>query len=127
MNTLNRSWMSVTAIVVLGTLAASAGSEPLAALRPRDIAAVRINLAPWGATLGFESQIRGDEPRIETLTDLLRRATPGQGHKCANAGAIRFSMHDGSVVGVGLLPGHTAGFYDLRFYERVSATWASIA
>ena len=55
--------------------------------------------------------------RIEELAAVIRDAEPGGGHKCANSGAIRFRMEDGSVIGIGLLPGHTEGRYGFRLYD----------
>lgn len=86
-------------------------------LLPENVVSVRINLNPWGARLGFEAEVDGDDPRILPLVALIREAEPGGGHKCANTGAMRFRMKDGSLVGVGLLPSHTAGVYELRLYD----------
>jgi hypothetical protein len=89
----------------------------MGSLEVRDIAAVRINLNPGGAEIGFEAEFDGGDPRLVPLVALLHNATPGGGHKCPNAGAIRFRMKDGGTVGVGLLPSHTAGRYELRLYD----------
>jgi len=86
-------------------------------LRPEAIAGARINLDAWAAQIGFEAEFDGADPRLGPLVKVLREATPGHGHKCANAGAIRFRMADGSVIGVGLLPGHEAGLYEVRLYD----------
>ena len=95
---------------------------PLESLSTGNIAAVRIDLNSWGARIGFSAEFEGDDPRLEPLLAVLRAATPGKGHKCANAGTIRFRMEDGSVIGAGLLPGHEPGLYEIRSYdgERLS-------
>jgi hypothetical protein len=114
---MTRSRIFAIVVLVLCAPAAASGTDPRDSLKSRDISAVRINLTPWGAQLGFETEVSGDDPRVEALAALIRQAEPGGGHRCANAGAIRFRMEDGSVVGVGLLPSHTEGLYDLRLYE----------
>ncbi len=95
----------------------ASGTDLRDALHPDDIRSVRINLNPRGAQLGFELELPGDDARVEALVAAIRAAEPGGGHKCANAGAIRFRMVDGSVIGVGLLPGHREGLYELRLYD----------
>jgi len=86
-------------------------------LWPEDVAGVRISLNPAGARLGFEAESDDRDTRLAPLMELIRESEPGGGHKCANAGSIRFKMTDGSVIAVGLLPAHTPGVYDLRLYE----------
>ena len=114
---------SLTRITIPLVLAAapclSAGAaEPLLdSLRSGEIAGVRVDLNPWGPQIGFQAEYEGGDPRLAPLLSVLREATPGRGHKCANAGAIRFRMADGSVVGIGLLPGHEPGLYEIRLYD----------
>jgi hypothetical protein len=117
MRTRHRIGSALIAIAFLGALVAAAGDDLLQTLRRGEIEDVRISLAPAGAQLGFDSEFTGDDPRLEPLLGLLRRAKPCRGHKCPNAGAIRFVMRDGRVIGVGLLPSHTAGSYNLRLYD----------
>lgn len=95
----------------------ASGTDLRDALHPDDIRSVRINLNPRGAQLGFELELPGDDARVDALVAAIRGAEPGGGHKCANAGAIRFRMVDGSVIGVGLLPSHREGLYELRLYD----------
>ena len=108
---------TLVTIFVLGLPAAAAVSEPRDSLSPERISSVRVNLPPRGAGLGFEAEVPGDAPGVAALAELILEAEPGRDHRCSNAGAIRFEMEDGSVVGVGLLPGHTTGLYDLRLYD----------
>jgi hypothetical protein len=110
---------SLFAIVTLLACMPAAGEEVrlLDSLRSEYIATARINLNPGGADIGFEAEFSGGDPRLEPLVALLRSAEPGGGHKCPNAGAIRFQMKDGSTVGVGLLPSHTTGLYEFRLYD----------
>jgi hypothetical protein len=54
---------------------------------------------------------------VQLLVAVIRGAESGGGHRCANAGAIRFRMEDGRMVGVGLLPSHKATLYELRLYN----------
>jgi hypothetical protein len=108
----------ILALVLL--FAASPGASGMDArksLQAGNIESLRVNLAPAGAGLGFELEIDGGDPRLESLFELLLRAEPGGDHKCPNRGALRFFMRDGSVVALGLLPGHTPGDYGLRLYE----------
>jgi len=108
----------VSAIVAVLSFPVVAGElDLLSALETRDIESARINLNPWGAHLGFEMEIAGDDLGLAALVSVVRDAEPARGHKCANRGAIRFRMSDGSVIAVGLLPSHSEGFYDLRLYE----------
>jgi hypothetical protein len=97
--------------------AAARETDPRGLLRPRDIASVRIHLNPGGAELGFELEVGGDDPGLAALIAVIQEAEPGGGHKCPNQGAIRFRLADGRVIGVGLLPSHTAGRYALRLYD----------
>ena len=107
------------AIVALVTCspAAAEGTDVRDSLRPQNIRSVQITLNSGGAQLGFETELSGGDPRILALVAVIREAETRGGHKCPNAGAIRFRMEDGSVVGVGLLPSHTAGAYELRLYD----------
>lgn len=104
-------------VAILACISPAAGNELIESLDPRSIDVVRINLNPGGAGIGFEAEFEGGDPRLERLVALLHGAEPGGGHKCSNAGAIRFRMKDGSTIGVGLLPSHTAGRYELRLYD----------
>ena len=114
MNTLIR----IASVVLVACLpAAAAGTDLQDLLQPHRISGARVNLNPWGPHLGLEMELAGDDPRVEALVAVIRGAKRGGGHKCANAGAIRFRMEDGSVVGVGLLPSHKEGFYELRLYD----------
>jgi hypothetical protein len=111
--------------ILIVLLAALLGGAPLAAadpdprdlLRPGEIESVSIHLNAAGANLGFEAEIDGADPRLAALLAVIRGAqTPG-GHKCPNAGSIRFRLTGGDVVGVGLLPSHSPGLYELRIYD----------
>ena len=97
--------------------AASHEPDPRSALATCDIERIRINLNSWGPHLGFEIEVDREHPGVAALTALVRQAEPSHGHKCANRGAIRFWMADGSMVAVGLLPGHDRGRYQLRLYR----------
>ena len=105
------------AVIFACVSAASADTDLRDSLIPDSIRSVRVNLNPWGPHLGFEIEIAGDDPRLESLVAVIRGGESGGGHKCANAGAIRFWMADGRMVGVGLLPSHEAGLYELRLYD----------
>jgi hypothetical protein len=107
----------VLLVACLPAAGAVAETDVRDSLRPQSIRDVRINLNPWGPHLGFEAELAGDDPRVEALAALVRGAELGGGHRCANAGAIRFRMKDGGLVGVGLLPSHKAGLYELRLYD----------
>jgi len=112
-----RTPISIVIAVLLACLPAAAAIDIRDALDRQSIGTVRINLNPGGAQLGFETELAGSDPRVEALLAVIRGAEPGGGHKCANAGAIRFRMNDGRLIGVGLLPSHTAGLYELRLYD----------
>jgi hypothetical protein len=107
----------IVALILCCAPAAARLSDLRDSLRTQNFTVVRINLNPWGAQLGFETEVAGDDPRAGALAAVIRDAEPGGGHKCANSGAIRFWMEDGSVIGVGLLPSHTEGRYELRLYD----------
>jgi len=116
----------VSAIVAVLSFPVVAGElDLLSALETRDIESARINLNPWGAHLGFEMEIAGDDLGLAALVSVVRDAEPAQGHKCANRGAIRFRMSGEEAIAVGLLPSHSEGFYDLRLYrdERVEGVY----
>jgi hypothetical protein len=112
-----KALIRIVTVVLVTCLPAAAGADIRDSLHPQSISGVRVNLNPWGPHLGFETELAGDDPRVGALVEVIRRAEPGGGHKCANVGAIRFRMEDGGVVGVGLLPGHTPGLYALRLYD----------
>jgi hypothetical protein len=114
-NPIRLSTLLIAALALCAPL--QAADELLESLLPDRIAVARINLNPRGAQTGFEAEFRGDDPRLAPLASVLREATPGKGHKCPNAGMIRFRMVDGAVVGIGLLPGHEAGLYEIRLYD----------
>ena len=97
---------------------ASAGERDLRSVfTTEDIETVRINLNTWGASLGFEADFDGDDPRLAPLIAVIRHADQGGGHKCPNMGAIRFRMAGGGVIGLGLLPSHSKGLYGFRLYD----------
>lgn len=113
--TIRLSTLLIAALALGAPLQAADGL--LESLWPDRIARARVNLNPWGARIGFEAEFGGGDPRLDPLVSVLREATPGKGHKCSNAGMIRFRMENGSVVGVGLLPGHEPGLYEFRLYD----------
>ena len=118
--------LTIVLVSIALCLPAVAGERDLlATLATKDIEEARINLNPWGPHLGFESEIDGDDPRMEALMAVIRNAEPAQGHKCANRGAIRFRMSGEEAIAVGLLPSHSEGFYDLRLYrgERMEGVY----
>jgi hypothetical protein len=117
METTKRLRMLAILVLLPCAAAASAEGDPRDSLDPQDIESVRINLEPAGAGLGFETTIPGADSRLVPLFELIREAEPGGGHKCPNAGAIRFRLKSGRLVGVGLLPAHTPGEYGLRLYD----------
>lgn len=95
----------------------TAGNTLLDSLQPDAISSMRITLKPGGAEIGFEAEFSGDDPAVGDLVAVIRTGEPGGDHKCVNAGSIRFTMRDGSVIGVGLLPAHTGDHYGLRLYD----------
>jgi hypothetical protein len=103
--------------ILLATSSATAGVPALDALRPEEISGVRIRLDAWGSRPGFEMEVPGDDPRVERLVAVIRESGPGDGHKCPNTGSIRFAMTDGREFGAGLLPGHTGGTLEIRWYD----------
>jgi hypothetical protein len=115
---MEESMMKVLILIAILLVAPLAeGADLLETLRPENIAGAHMILNPGGADIGFELEIAGDDPGLQDLVDLLRAAEAGGGHKCPNVGAIRFRMKDGSLVGIGLLPSHTAGLYEFRLYD----------
>ena len=113
-----KTLIRIVIVVIVACLpAAAAGTDLRDLLQPHSISVVRFNLNPWGPHLGFEMELAGDDPHVEALVAVIRGAEPGGGHKCANAGAIRFRMEDGQVIGIGLLPSHKEGLYELRLYD----------
>jgi hypothetical protein len=117
MKTLVRTKLFLILAILLAVSPVAAEEDLRNSLRPGEISSMRVNLSPAGGGLGFELEIDGGDRRLAALIGLIRGAEPGGGHKCPNEGAIRFFMRDGSVVGIGLLPGHAPGEYGLRLYE----------
>lgn len=113
------SWKGTVLIATLlaGAPASVADPDPRDLLQPAEIASVSIHLNATGANLGFETVVDGADPRLSGLIRLIRGARTRGGHKCSNAGSIRFYLSDGGMVGVGLLPSHSPGSYELRIYD----------
>jgi hypothetical protein len=110
--------LTIVLVLIALCLPAVAGERDLlATLATEVIEGARINLNPWGPRLGVEIDIDGNDPGMASLVSVISNAEPGQGHKCANRGAIRFRMKGGEVVAVGLLPSHAEGFYEFRLYD----------
>jgi hypothetical protein len=105
------------AALLAGAPRAVAGPDPRDLLSPGEIESVSIHLDATGANLGFEAVIDGADPRLAALIRVIRDARNHGGHKCPNAGSIRFRLTGGGVVGVGLLPSHSPGVYELRIYD----------
>ena len=112
-----RTLISIFVSIVLCLPAAAGNRDLLQALSFEDVEKARINLNPGGAKLGFEIEIDGDDPGLQALLAVISNAEPSQDHKCANRGAVRLWMKDGTVVAIGLLPGHDQDRYQLRFYK----------
>ena len=108
-------------VIIIGAMAAqaAAGSEgALADLIPERVASIQILLNAGGVDLGYVSELPGDDPAVRELIEVIRaRAVPTTDHKCGNRGSIRLHLPDGTQLALGLLPGHTEGFYELRFYR----------
>lgn len=108
----------VSAIVAILSFPVGAGERDLLSnLETRDIESARINLNTWGASLGFATEIDGDDPRLVPLIAVIKSADQGGGHKCPNMGAIRLRMAGGGVIGLGLLPSHSKGLYGFRLFD----------
>lgn len=118
---MNRPRRLLSTITIIGAMAAhaTAGSEDaLARLIPERVASIQILLNAGGVDLGYVSDIPGDDPAVRELIELLHaRAEPTTDHKCGNRGSIRFHLLHGAQLWLGLLPGHTEGFYQLRLYQ----------
>jgi hypothetical protein len=112
-----RALTAVLVSIAVCPLAVAGDGDLWSALVAGEIDTVRINLNPWGAHLGFEIEIDGDDPGMAALLSVISSAEPSQGHKCANRGAIRFQLTGGELIGVGLLPSHTEGSYQFRLYD----------
>jgi hypothetical protein len=113
--TANLALVNCILAVAAGALAVDSPNE----LIPETIESVDISLNSWGANLGYLATFDGDDPRIREFVELVRGSSePARGHKCANVGAVRFHLDDGSVVALGLLPGHTEGSYGVRLYSN---------
>ncbi len=109
---------TVGVLVVVALIAAPCGANDPSFISMVDpIERVRVNLNPGGAQIGFENVVTGDHPAVALLVDLIDDAPPGDNHKCPNLGSIRFFMADEPVFGVGLLPSHTEGRFELRLYR----------
>ena len=109
--------VSIVVFLMLALCMPALGGDMRESLHPGKVDSVRVNLNPAGAGIGFELEIDGTDPGLEPLMAMIRNAAPGCGHKCPNSGAIRFTMRDGSLIGIGLLPGHAPGEYGLRLYD----------
>jgi len=58
-----------------------------------------------------------DENAVAELVSVLRTARANRDHKCGDRGGITLTFPAGDVE-VDLLPGHTPGYYELRYHNR---------
>jgi len=59
----------------------------------------------------------GDERAVAELVSVLRTARANRDHKCGDRGGITLTFATGDAI-VDLLPGHTPGYYELRYHNR---------
>jgi hypothetical protein len=105
-------------VTLIHSLSAEAGTRDLSsALATDDAEVVHVDLYPRDSHPGFETDIDGDDPRLESLVAVIIGAEPGCGHKCPNRGMVRFRMVGGRVISVGLLPSHEEDVFGLRLYD----------
>ena len=118
MNTLSRRVTVVLAFLLLGAAAAAQAPENKApGLQKGEIASLEIfdrDPASRVEELVFQTS---DPERIEPLAAVIRSATPGRDHKCADTGVIVLHMKDGRAVRLGTLAGHDAAFWEYRLYS----------
>jgi hypothetical protein len=107
----------VFATLILSLSAEAGTRDLLSALATDDAEVVHVDLYPRDSHPGFETDIDGDDPRLESLVAVITGAEPGCGHKCPNRGMVRFRMVGGRLISVGLLPSHEAGVFGLRLYD----------
>ena len=111
------SWIGLVVVLALSGATPCAGNEPSAAWMDGGVEFARVNLNPAGADIGFEITVAGDHPAVAAMLDLIAKSPPGADHKCSNIGAVRLFGADGTTRGVGLLPSHSQGEFELRLYE----------
>jgi hypothetical protein len=112
-----RTGIVLFAALLAGAPRAVVDRDPRDLLQSGEIESMSIHLEAAGANLGFEAVIDGTDPRLASLIQVIRDARTRGGHRCSNAGSIRFRLTGGGVVGVGLLPSHNPGVYELRIYD----------
>jgi hypothetical protein len=117
MKTMFRTGFILILALTSAGLPRSVAADLRDALQPAQIDFVRIRLNASGVGLGFETDVAGTDARLTALLEVVRQADTRGGHKCPNVGSIRFHLRDGNVIGIGLLPSHSQGVYELRLYD----------
>ena len=67
-------WIVKLALIgysLCGYTAPAIADDTLDELIPDQIVSVRITLNPWGANLGFETEVNGDDPKVHLLVAVI--------------------------------------------------------
>ncbi len=112
--------IAVTLMLGCATAATVAGPPVLPA---GQIESVEIAAFDWSVPREVPLVTGTDAAAIETLAAVIRSGTPTAGHKCRDTGKLRFHLRDGSVVSLGILQGHQAGFVEYKVYVGEATEW----
>lgn len=59
----------------------------------------------------------GDPAKMEAVFAVLRTGRPTSDHKCGSSGQIKIKRKSGSVLNIGILPGHNPDYYEYRVHR----------
>jgi hypothetical protein len=112
----------LAALLALGCALSAAAAEP-PMLPAGEIESVEIAAFDWSVQQEVPLITGTDAAAVEALAAVIRSGAPTAGHKCRDTGKLRFHLRDGSVVSLGILPGHQSGFVEYKVYAGETAEW----
>jgi hypothetical protein len=113
---------AIAVVLTVGSAVAATAVVP-PALPVGQIESVEIVAFDWSVHQEVPLITGTDAAAVEALAAVIRSGTPTPGHKCRDTGKLRFHLRDGSVVSLGILQGHQAGFVEYKVYVGETAEW----
>lgn len=87
---------------------------PLAGIEPDSVRAVEVEFGPWGEEPAPAGGASNDRDVVAAVLAVLRTGTEHKNHKYGDRGALLLQRTSGATVRLGILPGHSADWYELR-------------
>ena len=76
-----------------------------------------VTVEGWRTDNSHDTVRSSDTAAIETLLKVLNTGEPSKDHRCGNRRTIVFHLADSSTTTLGILSGHTQGYYEYRLYD----------